>query len=50
MTDTSSKTWNMLLMRDPTGGKALYNKDWKWDDSKWTADLKAKVPFGIDPT
>lgn len=39
----------MLLLRDPTGDGKVYNKDWKYDDSKWTTALRATVPYGIDP-
>ena len=50
MTDAASKTWQMVLLRDPTGNGKVYNKDWKYDDSKWTTALKNTVPYGLDPT
>jgi len=37
-------------MRDPTGDGKIYNKDWKYNDAKWTTALKATVPYGLDPT
>ena len=40
----------MLLLRDPNGDGKIFNKDWRYNDSKWTSALKATVPFGIDPT
>ena len=40
----------MVLLRDPTGDGKVYNKDWKYNDSKWTEALKKTVPYGLDPT
>ena len=50
MTDSASKKWQMMLMRDPTGDGKVYNQDWKYNDTKWTTALKATVPYGLDPT
>ena len=48
MTDANSVTTKMLLMRNPWG-TSDYSAAWHKDDSAWTDDLVAQVPWGIDP-
>ena len=38
MTDSSSYSYNMLLMRNPLG-VTYYSSDWSADDSRWTYDM-----------
>ena len=45
----SSSNVDVVLMRDPNGASG-YTGDWKSTDAEWTADNKAKVPYGVDPT
>jgi len=49
LTDASGTTHDMIMARNPWG-KNGYKKDWHAGDSRWTAELKAKVPLGVDPT
>jgi hypothetical protein len=49
LTDDTDKVWKMLLLRK-TDKVWSYAGDWSQVDSRWTPALKAKVPFGIDPT
>lgn len=47
MTDSSGVEHKCLLMRNPWG-TCNYNQEWSKDDSRWTDDLVAQVPFGVD--
>ena len=38
----------MLLLRNPWG-KTTYSGDWHAGDVRWTEELVAQVPYGIDP-
>ena len=49
MTDASSVTWKMYMLRNPWGTTS-YSGNWNKDDTKWTAALIGQVPFGINPT
>jgi hypothetical protein len=35
-------------MRNPWS-VTYYNSDWAYNDPRWTDELVAQVPFGIDP-
>lgn len=39
----------MYLARNPQG-ISTYSGNWHANDTKWTPNFKAQVPFGIDPT
>ena len=47
MTDAARVAHKCLLMRNPWG-TVYYNQEWSKDDSNWTDDLVAQVPFGVD--
>lgn len=47
MVDAARTTHKCLLVRNPWG-TANYNQEWSKDDTNWTNDLVAQVPFGID--
>lgn len=38
----------MYLIRNPWG-ITYYNQDWHAGDSRWTDELVAQVPLGVDP-
>jgi hypothetical protein len=38
----------MLMMRNPWGA-TFYTGDWSSGDSRWTSELVAQVPLGLDP-
>lgn len=48
MKDKKNNTYNMIIVRDPWA-ITNFNKSWNCNDTRWTDDLVAQVPFGIDP-
>ena len=36
------------MIKNPWG-LTLFDEDWNFNDKRWTDELVAKVPFGIDP-
>lgn len=48
MTESDGTKHKMYLFRNPWG-ITYYSSDWHALDSRWTNELVAQVPFGIDP-
>ena len=48
MTEANGQVHKMYLMRNPWS-ITFYSSDWNADDPRWTDELVAQVPFGIDP-
>ena len=48
MTDSDNEIHDMILMRNPWGITG-YLGDWNENDPRWTEELVAQVPYGIDP-
>lgn len=48
-TTTNAVITNLYMIRNPRA-YTQYSKAWSNNDPNWTADMKAQVPFGIDPT
>jgi hypothetical protein len=47
MTD-GANNHRMIMLRNPWGA-TYYTDDWSYTDSRWTNELVAQVPFGLDP-
>jgi hypothetical protein len=45
----SATTYNLVLMRDPSGA-STYNGDWKYSDVRWTSTTIANIPYNVDVT
>jgi len=48
MTDSEGETIRQIMIRNPWGS-STYTDEWSKDDSRWTDELVAQVPLGIDP-
>lgn len=48
MKDKQNKNYDIVIVRDPWGDSS-YNRSWNMNDTRWTADMIAQVPFGLNP-
>ena len=48
LTQTDGTVEQVLMLRNPWG-ITYYNQEWNSTDTRWTEDLVAQVPNGVDP-